>query len=500
MHSRPTIFFITFLWAICFHAFNAGADENVTNLNGVKKIGFSRVDITPPLGTPIRGHPVSLPSRGVESKLYATAMYLEDGKTEVVLVSCDVSSVPNDIARKIADKAETATGIPADNIIICTTHTHSGPSVGGPGVGGPIQVGKNYITKFNDGIISAIQDAKTNCKKGKLFIAEGELVGYAFNRRFIMSDGTIETHPLKKDPHIVKPEGPDSKRVFVWYLSNTAGEAIGVAVNFACHATVMKRDNVLTSSDYPGKMVEFISKKLGPNVTALFLQGTSGNICQVNPLDGSRVEVGVKWIKRLGEALGQRAIDIIQKNKTPGTGNLRVITRTIEIPFRTLDPVMMEWAHNKEDISFEQPKLSDYGSELYDQIESPYISLVKMFKTPYWANSYRNRLLSLEKTPISQRMRQLTIKVIAQDNWACVTLPGEFFIEWGNAICESSPFEHTSVVELANGSNGYIPTKKAYERQGGYETNFGTNLLVPETGDIVLNVVRKMLRTAYNMK
>jgi len=40
------------------------------------------------------------------------------------------------------------------------------------------------------------------------------------------------------------------------------------------------------------------------------------------------------------------------------------------------------------------------------------------------------------------------------------------------------------VVELANGSNGYIPTKKGYERKGGYETNFGTSILVPEANEI----------------
>lgn len=500
MRSRCVINIFIVLLVISLAVSLASTEGNVLNMGGTIKIGFARVEITPPLGTLIRGHPVSLPAQGVESNLYATAMYLDDGKTKVVFVTCDVVAVPNEMTRKIEQEAEAATGITADNIIVCATHTHSGPNVGGPSVGRQIIPGKSYLTKFKNGAIKAIQQAKANCTDGKIFITEGQLEGYAFNRRFIMSDGTIETHPLKNDPHIVKPEGPDSKGVFVWYLSNTEGEPLGVAVNYACHATVMKRDNVLISSDYPGKMVEYINKKFAPKVTALFFQGTCGNICQVNPLDTTRKEVGIEWIKRMGEALGQRTIEIIQKGKTPGTGNIRVITKTIEIPLRTLDYDLIEWAHKMKDIPFKQPKLSDYGSELYDKIEYPYISLAKMFKIPYWANSYKNTILSLEKTQASERTRPLTLKVVAQDNWACVTLPGEFFIEWGNKICEESPFKHTAVIGYANGSNGYIPTNKAFERAGGYETNFGTNLIVPEAGDIVLNAVRKMLDTAYYKK
>ena len=464
------------------------------------KVGFSRIDITPPLGTLIRGHPVSLPAEGVESNLYATAMYLDDGKTEVVFVSCDVVSVPNDMVINIVHEAEGVTGIPADNIIVCATHTHSGPSIGGISIGGPSSTGESYLSNFKNRIIESIQQAKINSIPGNIYFAEGEIEGYAFNRRFIMSDGTIETHPLKNDPNIVKPEGPHSKDIFVWYLGNAEGEPVGIAVNFACHATVMQRDNVLISSDFPGKTVEYINKHFSSGVTSLYFQGTCGNICQVNPLDPSSSEVGVGWIKTMGKALGQRTIDIVEKSKTTGTGNIRVISKTIEIPLRELDPDLVAWAHESRDDPFEQPTLSDYGVELYDKIEYPCVSLVDMFKTPYWANSYKKTILSLAKAAASERTRVLTLKVVAQDNWACVTLPGEFFIEWGNKIREDSPFEHTTVVGYANGYNGYIPTKKAFERAGGYETNYGTTIIVPEGGDMVVNEVHKMLEIAYNKK
>ena len=51
---------------------------------------------------------------------------------------------------------------------------------------------------------------------------------------------------------------------------------------------------------------------------------------------------------------------------------------------------------------------------------------------------------------------------------AWVGLPGEIFVELGRAIKNASPFRYTIVAELANGSVGYVPDRRAYP-QGAYE-------------------------------
>ena len=48
------------------------------------------------------------------------------------------------------------------------------------------------------------------------------------------------------------------------------------------------------------------------------------------------------------------------------------------------------------------------------------------------------------------------------------SLRGEAFVERGLSIKKASPFKYTLIVELANGSIGYIPDRPAYE-QGNYE-------------------------------
>ena len=46
--------------------------------------------------------------------------------------------------------------------------------------------------------------------------------------------------------------------------------------------------------------------------------------------------------------------------------------------------------------------------------------------------------------------------------------PGEFFVELGLDIKARSPFGQTMVLELANDSVGYIPTRRAFD-EGAYE-------------------------------
>lgn len=54
------------------------------------------------------------------------------------------------------------------------------------------------------------------------------------------------------------------------------------------------------------------------------------------------------------------------------------------------------------------------------------------------------------------------------DQLAWVGLPGEIFVELGKAIKIASPFPYTIIAELANGSIGYVPDRKAYP-EGAYE-------------------------------
>jgi hypothetical protein len=70
-------------------------------------------------------------------------------------------------------------------------------------------------------------------------------------------------------------------------------------------------------------------------------------------------------------------------------------------------------------------------------------------------------------------------------------LPGEMFVELGLEIKKRSPFAHTILIELANDSFGYIPTKRAYE-EGNYEPTNST--VLSGSGEKLVEAAVRLLR------
>ena len=456
------------------------------------EIGLAKINITPSLGTPFVGQLFQYHAKGVESNLFATSMFIEDGKFMAMFIACDILMLTNELACELRQKISDTVQISVENIILTTTHTHSGPSV--MSVLGSTE-DKSYVNYFKNKVIESAFQAHNNITAAELCFACGEIDDIAFNRRYLMSDGTISTHPPKCDPHIVRPEGPNSTFLGVLLAKSKRGNVLGAIVVFGCHATVMERSNEYVSSDFPGKTTEYISKEFG-DVPVLFMQGPCGNVCQVNPLDPNSKELGPTWAKHMGETIGAKSISLLGSSSLNCSGTFRLFTETIELPRRNIDNDLINWASKHKDLEANLPELSDYGVEMFGYIK-PKFSLDEFFKTSYWAKFYANEINTLERLRMEQPEMPLTIKIITQDNWAMVTVPCELFVEWGDLIRKQSPFEHTFVVELANGWNGYIPTKLAFERKGGYETKEVTStMLIPEAGDILFNKVMEMLQKA----
>jgi len=98
-------------------------------VKAVLKGGCAKVNITPPLGIPLIGS-YGKPSDDVLDELYAKALVLDDGNNTLVIVSCDLLYTPlEEIAGPARKIITEKTGIPEQNILICATHTHSGPEV-----------------------------------------------------------------------------------------------------------------------------------------------------------------------------------------------------------------------------------------------------------------------------------------------------------------------------------------------------------------------------------
>ena len=457
------------------------------------KLGVASIDITPPLGTVLCGQLEPIRAEGVESPLSATALCLDDGVATVLICSCDIVAVSNAMAAAVREEAAQALGVPAGQIVICATHTHSGPNTIDL-FGNEAQ--SDYLQTLRQKVVRVLGEAFANRRDGTLESVAGDVAGLAFNRRFLMSDGTIQTHPLKGDPHLVEPEGPDSTRLDVLCARDRGGEIMGMVVAFGCHATVMERNNALISADYPGKVRARIAATLGTGVPVLFLQGASGNICQVNPRDGSRREVGAEWARTMGDAIGAQAMALLDRSPVRSTGRLRVATATLGIPRRAAPLELVAWAKGYQGAAVPAPDLSDYGVEPFGRLAGARISLETLFQTAYWARLYANEITAQERARVGEPVATFAVSVLAMDSWALVALPCELFVEWAEEIRSCSPFAQTIVVELANGWNGYVPTLRAFARSGGYETkNLSSSLLAPEAGERICRTAGTLLQS-----
>src|SRR5436190_23295805 len=89
------------------------------------RAGAATSDITPPLGNPIVGGFVPFPATHVHDELHARCLVLDDGKTKLVLVVCDLLGIDRLVSDEARDLIQKDLGIPIENVLISATHTHS---------------------------------------------------------------------------------------------------------------------------------------------------------------------------------------------------------------------------------------------------------------------------------------------------------------------------------------------------------------------------------------
>lgn len=122
---------------------------------------------------------------------------------------------------------------------------------------------------------------------------------------------------------------------------------------------------------------------------------------------------------------------------------------------------------------------------------------------PFLVNMRRGKILSLERMRQSEAIAPsvsgepwtlpVEIQVFRLDNQtAIVTLPGEIFVEHGLELKKRSPFANTMVIELANASNGYVPTLSAFAG-GDYEAV--NSRLAPGSGEKMVEEALQMLNS-----
>jgi neutral ceramidase len=118
--------FFAFLWLIAFScAFQTVCIAAASNDS--IEAGAAEIDITPPVGMRMAGYFDERFATGVHDPLKGKALVLRQGGQEIAMVFCDLVGVSLNVTTNARAQASQKTGIPAPNIMICATHSHTGP-------------------------------------------------------------------------------------------------------------------------------------------------------------------------------------------------------------------------------------------------------------------------------------------------------------------------------------------------------------------------------------
>jgi hypothetical protein len=254
----------------------------------------------------------------------------------------------------------------------------------------------------------------------------------------IDADGKCIWQPQKIDPAKQRPAGPVDPDLGLLVFDPIESRPAPVAayVNFAMHPTSVG-SGLQVSADYPGVLTRLLRERKGLEMIAVFANGTCGNLNHTDYFTGRR-----RNTEELGTVLADAAMAAWPNLQPLRTFAPRARTTTVKLPRRQFTDAEIEKAR-----------------EVTRRMFTENLGTVPMAEAVCIMETVAKKDVPLEAE----------VQVIALgDEVAIVSLPGEIFVELGLALKAASPFKHTYIAELANGSIGYVPNRAAYP-QGNYE-------------------------------
>lgn len=272
--------------------------------------GVGTADITP--AEPIRMAGWSSRDRaseGVSQPIYAKALALRDAAGHTgVWVTADILGYSRTMADTLELRLQERYGLSADQIILGSSHNHSGPMAGDLlHLYFDLETAEaaavvRYTEQLLERIAGAVGQALTDLAPAELDMGFG-LAGFGVNRRRARGADTLRRpQAVDHDVPVLAVRAPD-------------GALRGILFGYACHTTAVYDYHI--NGDYAGYAQSSLEAAL-PGTTAMFAAGCGGDI---NPLP--------RWREGLGESCGamlsaavQDVLDGRYGAMTPVTGPL----------------------------------------------------------------------------------------------------------------------------------------------------------------------------------
>ncbi len=307
------------------------------------RAGVARVNVTPTAGNWMAGYPPELgqvpefpdnikgyvgrkkPSIGAHDPLWAKSLVLDNGEERTAIVSIDTLIVTKAFTDLVRQEAHLRYGIPPQNLLINTTHTHSAPDVFG--LHSPRS--RTLEKQLYDGVMGVLGAACSGLVDAKIGLGRGRAGEVVINRRDLSASTDQEVAVLRVD-------GPDNL-------------PMAIVAKVTCHPVILDYANLLYSADLCGSMYSTI-EAAHPTSISFYLNGCAGNI---NParfpysmrqniyIDQTAENYPVYWgsfeeAGRTGRVLGYEILRIIEEiSMWTSSTHLRGALERVDLPLKS---------------------------------------------------------------------------------------------------------------------------------------------------------------------
>lgn len=432
------------------------------------RAGAATSNITPPIGLPIIGGFSPAPSEHIHDDLHARCLVLDDGKTKLALVICDLLGVHKLVSDEARRQIEKNVGIPASHVLVAGTHTHSASSALGTDRLRYEQELDDYQKFVAGRIADGVKRAFNTLRPAEIAFGQVDVPEHVHNRRWFLRPGSMPTNPfgethelVKMNPgagnaNLVEPAGPVDPQISFFAVREPDGKPVSVLATYSLHY-VGGPGGLSISADYFGVFSEELKRLLeagqqDPPFVAGMFNGTSGDINNINFKNPGT--------KKKGPFEQTRYVANDVAAKVHGAMKDLTYRSDVTLDARYREPTLA-WRHPTE-----------------NQIAWAKEIQADPTKAPVRVTSvvYADRVLKLAEYPETGEVPVQTMRI----GDVCIgTMPCEVFAEIGLEFKRRSSLKPAFMIELNHGYYGYLPTPRHFEL-GGYETWIGTNRLEKE--------------------
>ena len=490
------------------------------------KIGWSEANLLP------EGRRIDLVgqfyeriSGEVETPITATALAMECGDDHVIFIGCDLVCTSYKLLTAIRNNIPDNCGFDKNKIIISAIHSHT--SMGYAGRDDDFDDGLKSLEKYKPENVKYVPTAQDNSPdilrgtEAKEFLADtlaklaveawaNRKVGaYACGfgraavglcRRVCYDDGSAKMWGNANLANFTELEGGNDSGIELMFTYDADKKLTGVIANVACPAQVLEHQNFV-SSDYMGKLKGLIREKYGNDVNLLGLISPAGDMC---PRDL------IRWVDSpvCKKDPNIHRDKVVERRADPSMFDIKgcekIAKRIANEIFWALDDVceyVTDTDIKHKNITVDMPlrrvtikeflEAENYIKNFFAHCDSNinYEDNANMLIHSGTTSRYETQQ-TLDLYPIE-------VHILKIGDVAFATNPYELFLNFGNQMRARSLAKQTFLVQLACGSFGYLPTKKAQDGSH-YSAFVGSGCSGYEGGDLLVRKTVQQINKLFD--